>query len=655
MALSNIGELSLFKKRSQGAQEFEALLELLPHPTLIADAHSGRIVLGNAQATELTAYTRKELSELELGTLLPDLALVQLREAAEALSAELVKRSSASLAVSIAVHPLNGGEHWSALSIQPTAQVRQRSTQEKINRDRWEALHMLSLAAQQKELASTYRRILQSGNLLTGAQHMALYLPAPSGALALESVLGSGFDFPPSLTEADLGHLRTPMLWQRGKAVKAPLHKLADKTKLVYLASTPLDLTQPGNGLLVAADPDGAPSTELLTMLQILAATATTTTLNSELNRELRQRLGALGETVQLSEQLQENVQDGLVYFDHQLQLLDLNPAAESMLGYTAHEAQGRHAEDILISTRPLLSTLEDALLQNRLVDAGDIKLHHRDGNDFLAHVRVISISGEDGSRLAVLITDLSEHEAFHLRSQQLQQRAVLGDLTAIIAHEVRNPINNISTGLQLMQMELAEDDPMQEQIQRLQEDCDRLEHRMKSVQNFSRTLDHNPEPLDIGEFCLQQLERWKPRMARKNIDQHIQIAPDTPPIMGDRRALDQVFTNLITNAIQAMEDQNGGVIGIKIKASQVDDKQWVDVHFSDTGPGIPDDLRARVFDPFFTTKKEEGTGLGLAISRSIIMTHKGEIDLESFPGGTLFKMRFPAAHIDTFKGQDST
>jgi signal transduction histidine kinase len=203
------------------------------------------------------------------------------------------------------------------------------------------------------------------------------------------------------------------------------------------------------------------------------------------------------------------------------------------------------------------------------------------------------------------------------------------------------------------MKTDFPEDDPMQEQIKRLQEDCDRLEHRMKSVLSFSRTLEQNPEPIDIGEFCNMQMERWRPRMARKNIESNLQVAPGTPPVLGDRRSLDQVFTNLITNAIQAMEGQGGGVLAIKIKPAQAGGSaEFVDIHISDTGPGIPEDLRQKVFDPFFTTKAaEEGTGLGLAITRRIVMAHKGDIDLDTFPGGTLFKIKLPVAPTPISEG----
>ena len=644
MTLSGIGELPLFKRRSNTAEELDALLDLLPHPTLIADGRSGRVLFANALAAQLTAYTRKEFLELDVNTLLPEFPLEELEKtnSKNNRAQALVKRNSQTVPAVLKLSQLGGPDHWVAISLQTGTQADQH--QVNLDEQRWEALHLLTLAAQQSELASCYRQILQAGALITGARHLLLYVQNQNGELDLESVMGSGIDFPAKLQEKDIGHLRTPKIWRSGKTIESPLHKLAHAAKLSFLASTPLDLTQPENGLVVAADEEATPSRDLLTMLQILAASAATARINARLAETVKQDLAHLSESEALGLALQQSVQDGLVFTDSDQNVIELNPAAEDMLGYSSAEIRGRPSHEVLISSRPLFPMLESALKEDSVVEVGECKLHRRDGSEFPALVRVAPIRKEGQvKKLAIFLNDLSEHEEFDLRSQQLQQRAWLGEVTAIFAHEVRNPINNISTGLQLMQLNLPEQDPLQEQIKRLQEDCDRLEHRMKSVLSFSRSLEHKPEALDMGEFCRQQLERWRPRMARKNIKDHIQVAPNTPPVFGDRRALDQVFTNLLTNAIQAMEEQDNGFLGIKIEPDAVN-AEMVDIHISDNGPGIPEELRKRVFEPFFTTKEEEGTGLGLAITRRIIMAHKGKIELESFPGGTLFKIQLPVA-----------
>jgi signal transduction histidine kinase len=242
-----------------------------------------------------------------------------------------------------------------------------------------------------------------------------------------------------------------------------------------------------------------------------------------------------------------------------------------------------------------------------------------------------------------VILSDVSEHEQTKTRTQQLEQRALLGEVTAVFAHEVRNPINNISTGLQLMAINTPKaDTEQQELIQRLQQDCTRLTDLMESILTFSRTGNYNFEPLNVQSVIERLLTRWRPRLARLTIHHHLHVAPGTPPILGDNRALEQVFTNIISNAVQAMGDR-GGTLAVRIAPYFSPSKKvFTQIDISDTGPGIPDEIRERIFDPFFTTNPK-GTGLGLAITKQIVTAHKGSIKPTSFPGGTVFHIQIPA------------
>ncbi|MCW5878065.1 MAG: PAS domain-containing protein [Anaerolineales bacterium] len=652
MTISGIGELSLFKRRgAHSSEELEALLDLLPHPTLVADGRSGKVLFANRGVSQLSAYTRRELSELELPTLLPDLKLAewQASEAERSQLQKLVMRSSRETQVSLKVDTLGGTEHWVAISFLPP----QKSEQDlqAVQQQRWEALHMLSLAQQQEELSACLRQTVQAAGLLTGLPSLALYVRGEGDTLSLQHVLGDPTLFPAALTAADLGHLRVPKIWQPGRTLESPLHKAAHAAKLAYLASTPLDLSNPESGLLAAADTQGQPSQELLTQLQIVAASAATALLQHQVQQALQSQLDRFAQSDAVSSLLQGQTQDGILFTDGELRVLEINPAAESMLGYLTAEVHGRPANDVLVSGQSLTPAMELALSEGHAIDLGERKLHRRDGSEFLAALRVAAISGGVGrAALAVLFSDLTAHEIFHSESQKLQQRAFLGEMTAYFAHEVGNPINNISTGLQRMRRSLPAEDPMQEQLRRMEEDCDRLDHRMKSILNLSRNMEHRPAPLDVGEFLQTQLERWRPRMARKNIQHFLQIAEGTPQVMGDSRALDQVFTNLITNAIHALEGQEDAMLAIKV-SRQAQDASRVEIIVSDNGPGIAKELQERVFEPFFTTKRTEGTGLGLAITRRILLMHKGEILLESVPGGTLFKVILPIAPATAHEG----
>jgi signal transduction histidine kinase len=212
----------------------------------------------------------------------------------------------------------------------------------------------------------------------------------------------------------------------------------------------------------------------------------------------------------------------------------------------------------------------------------------------------------------------------------------------AIFAHEVRNPINNISTGLQVMAMNLPQEDPQQNSINRMLQDCERLAELIRSVLAFSKPMEYEMESLDLGALLSRLLDRLRPRIANQRIQFELQVEPGCPHISGNLRALEQVFTNLTTNAIQAMEE-DGGVLSLKVQSiSSNESIPYVEVCITDTGPGIPKELQDRIFQPFFTTK-QNGTGLGLSIAKRILLAHKGNILLSSFPGGTVFRVHLPA------------
>ena len=254
-----------------------------------------------------------------------------------------------------------------------------------------------------------------------------------------------------------------------------------------------------------------------------------------------------------------------------------------------------------------------------------------------MAKVLCIPLVEKDKVRSIVLILrDVSQTEQIRAHSQQLEQRAFLGEVSAIFAHEVKNPINSISTGLQLMGLTMQPDDPHADLVSRLQNDCLRLTHLMDSTLTFSKPVEYNFAPLDLSSLINSILDRWAPRMVRLNISYNLEYEPEYPMVLADARAIEQVFVNLISNAIQAMENE-GGTLNIKIHpVSPETNPPQYEIIVADSGPGIPDDLVKHIFEPFLTTKAK-GTGLGLAISRRIVTAHKGNIFVESFPGGTMF------------------
>jgi PAS domain S-box-containing protein len=326
-----------------------------------------------------------------------------------------------------------------------------------------------------------------------------------------------------------------------------------------------------------------------------------------------------------------------------------LNPQAEKMLGYQRKNVLGQPVERVLIGSDTLIMTFDKIRTQPDQNDPQNVQIFRRSGQSFLA--RIVSNPVWDGDQLAAIVffmQDLSMQEMAREQTQLLEQRAILGEITAVFAHEVRNPINNISTGLELVALNLAAEDPNQPILNRMLQDCDRLNELVKSVLATARPTEYTLSRLILEPFLQNVLERFRPRLERTNVSGSLQIEADLPPVFANPRALEQVITNLIVNAIQAM-GETGGQVVLNARRYQNnkldglnDQQSYIELNVIDNGPGIPTDVQDRIFQAFYTTNSS-GTGLGLAIAKRIITAHRGSISVKSFPGGTVFTILLPA------------
>jgi signal transduction histidine kinase len=225
-----------------------------------------------------------------------------------------------------------------------------------------------------------------------------------------------------------------------------------------------------------------------------------------------------------------------------------------------------------------------------------------------------------------------------------LEHQAALGKSVASFAHEVRNPINNMVVNLQAMKAtgDLGAD--QQEAVDRMLNDCERLNHLMDSILSYAKPLEKKMKPLNLDLLIQMVLEKWEAKLNRYHIELVYQCEQNLPLISGDMRSLEQVFTNLVSNALEAMKPQNNGTLAIKIEKWE---GNWIRINLSDTGPGIPEEIMKRLFSPFVSFSLQ-GTGLGLAITKEIISAHNGEISVESFPGGTVFHVLMPQVQGDS-------
>jgi signal transduction histidine kinase len=221
---------------------------------------------------------------------------------------------------------------------------------------------------------------------------------------------------------------------------------------------------------------------------------------------------------------------------------------------------------------------------------------------------------------------------------------ASIGRLASGVAHEINNPlaIINESAGLMHDLVSRDTDNPRKDKylhlLDKILESDKRCSDITHQLLGFAKRLDVQHEPVDLHVLTRQVLSFLEKEAAYRNIQITVDCRPDVPTIETDRRGLQQVFFNIVNNALQAVAD--GGSIAIGIRRAGA---SKVEVTFSDNGPGIPEDVLPRIFEPFFTTRREHGTGLGLSITYGIVQKLGGEIGVTSeVNSGTNFIVTLP-------------
>jgi len=247
----------------------------------------------------------------------------------------------------------------------------------------------------------------------------------------------------------------------------------------------------------------------------------------------------------------------------------------------------------------------------------------------------------EDASELRHNVDRLLEHMASQL--DVATRLSAIGRLTGGVAHEIKNPLNAIALRLELLRARLGDPDPeVSGQIDILSKEVLRLDRVVKTFLDFSRPVEVHLEDVDLTALTREVTEFVTPQAKGANIQVEFS-APSEPAMMrGDSDLLKQAVLNLVVNAVDAMP--GGGQLRVALekgRGEKTDDKLILEV--SDTGPGIPPELRDKVFQLYFTTKLG-GSGIGLAMTYRAVQLHNGTISFKSEADrGTTFRLEFPA------------
>jgi signal transduction histidine kinase len=235
----------------------------------------------------------------------------------------------------------------------------------------------------------------------------------------------------------------------------------------------------------------------------------------------------------------------------------------------------------------------------------------------------------------------LAEVQEEARRSERL---AALGQMSAGLAHEIRNPLGVIKGSAEMLHQKLGESNPLASELAGyISSETNRLSSLVARFLDFARPQALELTPGDVREVLEAALAAVAAQRPQAKVIVEREYQADLPSVRMDDRLCEQVFQNLALNAYEAMEP-DGGKLRVEIFSTVRGGVAGVEVTLTDTGPGIPPEICEQIFNPFFTTKKA-GTGLGLAIVSKIVDELRGSLQVESRPGkGATFRVFFPAA-----------
>jgi len=368
---------------------------------------------------------------------------------------------------------------------------------------------------------------------------------------------------------------------------------------------------------------------------------------NSLLYQEQQERASELKLLKEFNESIIESINVGLLAVDLEGRVTRLNSALEHILDLKRDEAVGKRVEDLF--SEDFSDTLRQVLGNDkwRLKEIRNIyKIHTATcaGRTLVLNIAIAPLQdSQEQTGALVVLEDVTSRIRLEEQLQQREKLSSIGLLAAGVAHEVNTPLTGVSSYTQMLLGMLPETDPKHALLQKVRFQAERATNIVNNLLNFSRSGSATEfTEVNINRVLDDTLQLLEPQLRRSQIEIVRVYDPDSPSVFGNSGKLQQVFTNLLLNARDAIPD--GGSITISTIASE-EDSLMIEVW--DTGIGIAPENVAKLYDPFYTTKGVgRGTGLGLAVSYGIVQEHSGHINVESTPGqGTTFRITLPTAH----------
>lgn len=352
-----------------------------------------------------------------------------------------------------------------------------------------------------------------------------------------------------------------------------------------------------------------------------------------------------LEKAYQFRSNLIENSPDAIVSIRKGGEIVIFNSAAEKLLGYNKNEViRKMNIVKVYLpgeAKRVMKDLRSDEYGGPGILKKREMVVLHKDGHEIPVYLSaaILYDQGQEAGSVGIF-TDLTERKQLEKQLLRSEKLSSLGKLSAGIAHEINQPLTGVLTFASLLRKKFQRDEQTRHDLDIIVRETTRIRGIVQGILEFARETPVRKQPISIQDVVDQTLtivvrqERFFGITLVKEYDKGV------PEVVADPSLMEQVFMNILLNAVDAMH--GSGTLTIRTRQNH----GWVLVDFQDTGAGIPETLVDKIFDPFFTTKNSsEGTGmgLGLAVSYGIVKNHNGDIEVDSKVGrGTTFTVRLP-------------
>lgn len=359
-------------------------------------------------------------------------------------------------------------------------------------------------------------------------------------------------------------------------------------------------------------------------------------------------------------EDIFRNVSSGIITVDETGKISSINQSAQTMLGYVHKKESGSDDSRPCEPVQQVVDLLKHSMKSGKDTRDHELKLASSDDKVSCVEINTSQLTDQSGGLIGAIadIRDITRRKRMEELMVRVDKLASLGQLSAGMAHEIRNPLAGMKTSLQVL-AERTCTDAEQILISGILYEINRLNNIVSDLLRFSRPSPPLPEPVDVKNILEKTIGMIKEKLRKSNIHLICRYDKDLSLAMADQEQIHQVFLNLILNSLTAMEKggeltisagdvSNGEKIKIKLTQKDpdfaTDGARFVEIRFKDTGHGISKENLSRVFNPFFSTSPK-GTGLGLSIVHKLLEKNKGYIFIDSVvQQGTQVQLLLPAS-----------